>query len=292
MNVGMIISGLLHLGLLLLVAVGLPDSKREFPEVIVPTALEMVDIDDVTEAPKPLVEKSQPKPKPAADPPKKEEKKRSPPKPAEPEPKPQIKPEPNDAIIPAKPEIKPEITPNLEPTLEIKPKTKTAESVPKPYTKPKPPLVQMADKKTKPKKDQDDFDSILKNLDEQKSSAEKEIQQTTKTVQESVTQQMTVSELEAVRNQIQGQWTIPAGAKEAGNLAIEIKVKVNPNRTVLNAKIIDNYRMKSDPFYRAAAESALRAVMFFQSIPLELPSEKYEQWKEMVISFNPKEVLG
>jgi hypothetical protein len=47
----------------------------------------------------------------------------------------------------------------------------------------------------------------------------------------------------------------------------------------------------SDPFYRAAAESALRAVLNPQCSPLKLPPDKYEQWKILELTFNPKDLL-
>jgi hypothetical protein len=47
----------------------------------------------------------------------------------------------------------------------------------------------------------------------------------------------------------------------------------------------------SDPYYQAAAESALRAVRNPQCQPLKLPLEKYSEWQTMSLSFNPKDIL-
>jgi hypothetical protein len=46
-----------------------------------------------------------------------------------------------------------------------------------------------------------------------------------------------------------------------------------------------------DPFYRSAAESALRAVLNPQCSPLKLPPEKFDQWKTLELTFNPKDLL-
>ena len=80
---------------------------------------------------------------------------------------------------------------------------------------------------------------------------------------------------------------LPAGAKEAENLSIEIKMAMNPDGTVRQARILDQNRLQSDPFFRAAAESALRAVLNPHCNPLKLPPEKYQQWQNMVLIFDP-----
>ena len=102
--------------------------------------------------------------------------------------------------------------------------------------------------------------------------------------------QLTVSELDMVRHQIARCWNVPAGARDAKDLVVEIRVVVGPDGTVSQATIVDQGRM-SDPFYRAAAESARRA--FFNPLcrPLHLPPEKYAIWKDLVVDFSPKDIL-
>jgi outer membrane biosynthesis protein TonB len=102
--------------------------------------------------------------------------------------------------------------------------------------------------------------------------------------------QLTASELDMVRHQISRCWNIPAGARDAKDLVVEIRVVVDPDGTVQQATIVDQGRM-GDPFYRAAAESARRA--FFNPLcrPLRLPPEKYAIWKDLVVDFSPKDIL-
>jgi hypothetical protein len=48
-------------------------------------------------------------------------------------------------------------------------------------------------------------------------------------------------------------------------------------------------RYTSEPFFRAAADSALRAV--FKCSPLKnLPPEKYGSWREMELNFDPQDL--
>jgi len=60
---------------------------------------------------------------------------------------------------------------------------------------------------------------------------------------------------------------------------------------VRDARIVDQGRMSTDSFFRAAAESAMRAVLNPRCNPLKLPREKYDVWKSFILNFNPKEML-
>ena len=82
-----------------------------------------------------------------------------------------------------------------------------------------------------------------------------------------------------------------AGAQDSENTVVEVAVVVNPDRTVRSAKIVDQMRYNSDTFYRAAADSAVRALNNPRCTPLNLPPEKYDQWREMTIVFDPKEMF-
>jgi hypothetical protein len=103
--------------------------------------------------------------------------------------------------------------------------------------------------------------------------------------------QLMGSELDMVRHQIARCWNVPAGARDAKDLVIKIKVIVDPDGTVRQATIVDQSRLGSDPSYRAAAESARRA--FFNPLcrPLHLPAEKYAIWKDLIVDFSPKDIL-
>ena len=103
--------------------------------------------------------------------------------------------------------------------------------------------------------------------------------------------QLSASEVDMIREQISRCWNIPAGARDAKDLVVEIRVVVLPDGTVQQATIVDQGRAVADPFFRAAAESARRA--FFNPLcrPLRLPPDKYDIWKDMVVDFSPKDVL-
>jgi outer membrane biosynthesis protein TonB len=105
-----------------------------------------------------------------------------------------------------------------------------------------------------------------------------------------VSDKLTISEEDALRRQIEQCWNIPSGAKDAQNMVVEIRVEVNPDKTVRTANILPN-PMMGDPFFRAAAESARRAILNPNCSPLNLPEGREESWRVMTLRFNPKDVL-
>lgn len=102
---------------------------------------------------------------------------------------------------------------------------------------------------------------------------------------------VTASEIDAVRAKIRPCWSVPAGAKGAKDLIVDIDMELNAEGTVIKADIVDKRRMASDPYYNVAAESAQRAVLDPRCNPLPLPKSKFSQWKSMTMSFNPKEMF-
>ncbi len=106
----------------------------------------------------------------------------------------------------------------------------------------------------------------------------------------------TIAEIDAlrlsIRDQIRKCWNPPIGAASAEDLLVRVFLRLDPTGRVREAHILDSGRMAADSFFRAAAESARRAALNDRCNPLELPIDKYETWKELEISFDPRELLG
>jgi hypothetical protein len=102
--------------------------------------------------------------------------------------------------------------------------------------------------------------------------------------------QLTASELDALRRQLERCWTPPAGAAGAEELAVEVRVSLTPSGDVSRAEVVDQARMRREEFYRVAAESAIRAVL--RCAPYSLPRASYANWQSLLINFDPKEFLG
>jgi outer membrane biosynthesis protein TonB len=305
----LITSAIFHLALLVLVFVGLPQLFTPKPLEDTPIAVQPVPQAPETRATQ--LTKTPPKPdaKPepqiaqaTPEPPKPEPPKPEPPKPVPPPPPPPPPPKPPEPTPePPKPEPKPP-----EPKAELpKPEPPKAEPKPEP---PKPKVVEAPKPKAKPeppKPDQkqlaSDFDSLLKNLTRQKTAPTPEDaqpkakqppaqQQASSQPVAPLGSQLTVSEKDLLIHQIEQCWNIPAGAKDAQNLIIDIHIDVDREGSATNVDIIDKARYAADAFFRAAADSAVRAIRNPNCRPLKLPPDKYEQWKSITLSFNPKDI--
>ncbi len=60
---------------------------------------------------------------------------------------------------------------------------------------------------------------------------------------------------------------------------------------MLDVSVVDQSQMTTDPFYRAMAESTVRAVLKTGRIK-NLSPDKYHLWRDMKINFDPKEMFG
>jgi outer membrane biosynthesis protein TonB len=306
----MALSAMLHVVLGSLLIIGLPRLFDPPPLEDMPIAVQLVTIAPETRATHPNPNLPQPDAKPevpeAEAPAPKPEPKPEPPKPAPVPPSAAAVSQPADE--PAPPEAKPPSPPPPKPP-EPKPEAKPVEKleVPKPREKPEPPR-QLAKLEPKPeekkpeekKYDPRQFDALLKNLapvhtamtaDAPPEHPRPAAARPSSQPKAPMGSQLTASELDMVRHQIARCWNVPAGARDAKDLVVEIKVIVDPDGTVRQATIVDQGHMGSDPFFRAAAESARRA--FFNPLcrPLHLPAEKYAIWKDLVVDFSPKDIL-
>jgi outer membrane biosynthesis protein TonB len=218
-----------------------------------------------------------------------------PPPSAEIPPSPELPKPPEPKPAPAQPLLKPE--PKPEP-----PKPIERAEAPRPKEKPEPPQ-QMAKNEAKSeqkKYDPGQFDALLKNLAAQPTMPSPDAPPQRPQIASArpssqprapLGSQLTASEVDLIREQIARCWNVPAGARDAKDLVVEIRVVVDPDGTVRQATIVDQARLGSDPFFRAAAESARRA--FFNPLcrPLRLPPDKYAIWKDLVVDFSPKDIL-
>ena len=170
---------------------------------------------------------------------------------------------------------------------------------PQVISKPKPPeFIEKIEKKKKKKKvkqedkvekkNENRLSSILKSIDkikieENKKSKEKKIE--TSEINK-FQEKLTISEIDLVRRQFISCWNIPAGAKNIKNLKVTVEISLDREGNVISSKLLNTGRL-SDPFFKAAAESALRAVKHPSCKKLKVPEKKYEIWKNITLNFDP-----
>lgn len=103
---------------------------------------------------------------------------------------------------------------------------------------------------------------------------------------------MSISEMDAIRGQFVKCWRVPAGAKNDYELKVHVNVQLRPDGSVISAQLAggDLVRYNTDTFFRGAADSAIRAV--HKCSPLKnLPADKYSTWKDMELTFDPRDLL-
>lgn len=280
MKSAVIKSGLFHVVLVAVLTVGLPFVKTDPVTMSAPISVDIIDVSELS-----TTDKIAPPKKPPEEP--------APPEPAQ------------------KKEAAPKMTAEKPPDLSKPkpPEVETAEDLPEPeppppleraeLKKPEPPKPKPEVTKTaKPKPQEDQMASLLRNLTPdaaEESEGEKEPldpdAQSESGQIARLADQLSMSEMDALRRQLGGCWNVMAGAKNAEELIIEIRVVMNRDRTVNRASILDTGRYNRDTHYRAAADAALRALRNPKCSPLELPPEKYDQWKTVLIRFDPSDVL-
>lgn len=100
------------------------------------------------------------------------------------------------------------------------------------------------------------------------------------------------SDYEMISSQIYPHWVVPSGVRDAENIIIEIQVELRDNGEVIpsNIKIVDEKRYATDYIFRAAADSARRAIL--EASPLNIPKEKMDIFRKFTLRFNLREALG
>ncbi len=280
---GPVLSAILHVAILAIAFFGLPRFfDRTPPDKERMIVVEIVDIAEETNLPQAVPRPPEPEP----------------PEPkAKPEPEPMVEPEPPPiaALEPPPPPKEEEIpvveepAPKPEPRPAAKPPAspppKKAQRVPKPKPKPKP---------------RDQFASLLKSVEkidkeltrreiDKETAPPKQLPALTGTASPQLADEaLSLSVIDAIARQVEANWSVPVGAREARNLQVAIRIRLQPDGSVIQAEFVDRARLTrpGEEFYRTVAESARRAVL--KASPLRgLPPEKYRIWRDIVFTFRP-----
>ena len=67
-------------------------------------------------------------------------------------------------------------------------------------------------------------------------------------------------------------------------------MEFNKEGYVIKAKWVNKGMNANNSFYKAAANSAIRAVMDAQ--PMPLPASKFNEWKTLTFRFDPAKMFG
>ncbi|SIQ37586.1 Cell division and transport-associated protein TolA [Rhizobium sp. RU20A] len=228
-----------------------------------------------------------------------------------PESKPEVKPETKPEPVPA--ETKPAESPEAEalpdnvPTPQMKPKVEKAAEKPveKPVEKKPETETAKADTKTaeQKKKEQkkaasakesdfnaDEIAALLNKQDPSGGGAKRATEQASlggkKTTGGNT---LSMSEMDALRGQIQNNWSIIPGMADASDVRIKVTIKLDESGAIIGEPEVEATG-GTDAARRALSGGARRAVL--KSSPFKgLPADKYDSWSEVVVNFDPSSML-
>jgi outer membrane biosynthesis protein TonB len=280
LRLGMILSGVLHLLVAAFLIFGLPQILPPPPQIEEPIAVELAQISDKTSPPPPQTKAEQPQPKP--EPPKVDAPKPPKPQPAPPPPPPPPPtPKPQAEIpVPDKKPAPPQPSPEQKQLAEIKPQKK-----------PPPP--------------QDEFKSLLRSVEQLRKQdsppdptpqPQQQVAAAAQTVHSTLsdqTSQPTMSEKDFLATQIERCWNFDPGARDAGNMIVQVHILIQPDGTVTDSTLrVDQARYASDTFFRAAADSARRAPLACSPLPTPPGhADFFRTYSDITLNFDPRSLV-
>jgi colicin import membrane protein len=260
------------------ITAGIKSGKKENPKPLVEKVAEAKPVDDAVGKVTEKTAVTEAAPEPVQKPPEKPvEKKPDPPKPVA-ENKPKDEPKP----VEKKPE-----PPKDDPIAEALKKDEAKKPVPKPEAKAAP------QQPPKPKErtfDQSKIAALLDKRDPTRQSITGSALNSSASLgaPRGTAATMSQSELDALRARLTQLWNVQAGTERPEELIVDIHIRLTPDRRLAAPPEVVSHG--SSPRYQAAADAAMRAVLQGQPYDM-LRTETYEQWKDMIVTFDPRQMF-
>jgi colicin import membrane protein len=207
------------------------------------------------------------------------------------QPKQEVKPDPVEQTIAAEnPDAESVKLPDTAPMPDARPQPPKAEIAKAPERKDseKPAVRQTAQQKSEDK----DFslDKVAALLNKEKASGGGAKRSTDEAAlgadHTTGGEKLSQSEMDALRSQLAGCWTIPAGVENADQLKVTVEFSLSRDGHLEGAP-----RVVQSAGSRPADESALRAVNICNQRGFNLPSDKYQAWANVVVHFDPSDMF-
>ncbi|KQT55155.1 MULTISPECIES: energy transducer TonB [unclassified Aureimonas] len=93
-------------------------------------------------------------------------------------------------------------------------------------------------------------------------------------------------ETDALRDQLSGCWSIPAGIEDGAGLKVSVRFNLNSGGKLDGRPVVD-----TSSGNRVFDESAVRAVQKCDREGFSLPQDKADVWAEVVVNFDPSEMF-
>ena len=98
---------------------------------------------------------------------------------------------------------------------------------------------------------------------------------------------ITAGEISNMRSQIEMCWNPPVGVRGAASQRVQVMITLNSDGTISKVEPVTR---NTNGSREVAINAAVRAVL--SCAPYEFPIEKYELWKEIKFTFDPRNMLG
>ena len=203
----------------------------------------------------------------------------------------EIQPEKQDVIPPNLPAIQEPAEPAPSEQAPAKLALEKPQRMPVPKAKPK----EVVEKKSKKSVDED-VNALLNNILSSKSAAPRNAKVASRTQRGFGDQSaMTMDLTDSLRNQIEQcmNWGTVAGAPNAQNIVVLVDLTLNPDGSVAQRPQLESESASEaahDPYVRAAADAALRAIHV--CAPYKLPADRYADWRDSQVRFSPRDIVG
>lgn len=100
--------------------------------------------------------------------------------------------------------------------------------------------------------------------------------------------QLSQSEIDALRSRLMSLWNPPVGIENPEQLIIRVRIRLNKDGKLNGPPIV--LSSGNGPMFATARDSAIRAV--FRGQPFDmLKPEHYETWKDIEVTFDPKDMF-
>lgn len=220
-----------------------------------------------TPEPPPPAPEPEPVPEPAPAPP-------PPPEPAPPPPAPTPEPPPTP---PPPQEVRPQPMTDA-PMPRLRPERQVAQTPPQPQPEPPPENTPV---------DTSAIDQVLAALDQEQTQTVPEPQQPTvgSPTASLDNTRMTATELDMLRDRLARCWNPPMGWTNSAEVRVAVIIAFNVDGSVAGTQVVE---APQGTYANLAPESAVRAVR--QCAPYNLPPEKYDTWREVKVTFDPRDM--
>jgi outer membrane biosynthesis protein TonB len=201
---------------------------------------------------------------------------------------------------PAPPELEPleeliEATAEPEPAPEPDPEPEVAEAEPVPVPKVKPTPPKRVVEAPEPEFDADEVFALLNKIDEtnqappQPSEIDGQPKLAAFDSMSGSDERLAADLVDALRRRIESCWSLPAGARDAGQLQIKLQFALSPDGMLSEYPVVLN--ASSHPAFDAAARSAQNAVKRCEPYNF-LPVDRYDMWGEVILTFDPSRMFA